>query len=498
MADRWKRCRDCFEGSDAIKAASTLYLPVLEGWNQQGIEYQNYLKRAMFYPAFERTVAGMAGMVLRKPAAINAPPEVTDQADDLTLLHQALPDVAQVGLQEVLVTGRCGILVDWAANEQDLAASRPYWAIYPAESVINYRWSIDHGMPRLDLLVLQETIDAADPENPYQSKPTLQYREFVRTPSGVQAFIWQQRQSEGGGDTKFVRTGAENLKQGANPLTEIPFVLIGPRGLTPAIEKPPLLDLADLSLSHYRTSADLEHGRHFTALPTPWITGWQQTGGPMKIGSGEAWIIPSADAKVGMLEFTGQGLGALEKALDQKEKAMAVVGARMLEQQAREREAAETVRLRHSGEHAVLASIAHAVSLGLTVAMRYHAAWLGTTDKQALDQIEVALNTDFFENRLSAQEVTALVQAWQAGSISGETLYWNLQRGEWARPTVTWEQEQQEIDAGEGGQDDAATIAAATAAALADQIARPKPPPGTPDRELAPVPPEDASLAETD
>jgi hypothetical protein len=48
--------------------------------------------------------------------------------------------------------------------------------------------------------------------------------------------------------------------------------------------------------------------------------------------------------------------------------------------------------------------------------------------------------------QLTADEMTKLVAAWQAGAISKKTLYYNLQWGEWARPDVTFEQEQQEIE----------------------------------------------------
>jgi hypothetical protein len=46
-------------------------------------------------------------------------------------------------------------------------------------------------------------------------------------------------------------------------LAFIPFTFLGPVSIKPYVAKPPLLDLVDVNLSHYRTSADLEHGRHW-------------------------------------------------------------------------------------------------------------------------------------------------------------------------------------------------------------------------------------------
>src|SRR5206468_661127 len=135
----------------------------------------------------------------------------------------------------------------------------------------------------------------------------------------------------------------------------IPFTFVGATSLSPNVDKPPLLDLVEVNLSHYRSSADLEHGRHYTALPTPWVSGMRPDSN-LRIGAGVAWVLEDPTAKAGMLEFTGQGLQALEKALESKEKQMAVLGARLLEMQPRLQETAEAVRLRHNGDAATLST----------------------------------------------------------------------------------------------------------------------------------------------
>jgi hypothetical protein len=56
-------------------------------------------------------------------------------------------------------------------------------------------------------------------------------------------------------------------------LDEIPFRFIGIDNVDADVDEPPLIDLVDMNLSHYRSSADYEHGCHFTGLPTPVISG---------------------------------------------------------------------------------------------------------------------------------------------------------------------------------------------------------------------------------
>ena len=62
-----------------------------------------------------------------------------------------------------------------------------------------------------------------------------------------------------------------------------------------------------------------------------------------------------------MLEFRGQGLAAIEKDLDKMERLMAVLGARLLEEQPRTQETLGAVTLRHSGEYATLRTITRSV-----------------------------------------------------------------------------------------------------------------------------------------
>lgn len=450
---RWVRCRDVAGGEEAVKARRTDYLPALEG--QSGGDdpaYLRYLARAQFFPAYERTVEGLLGSVLRRPPQLEVPDVLRPHLDDLTLAHEPLESFVFTALSEVLSVGRGLGMVDWRAEDGTSAGARgrPYWLWYPAEAVINWREAWVGGWWQPTLVVLREVEEREDADG-FGMEEVETYREFrLKTaPSGATAAtttLW--RRSPDGRDWRPGPT--EFLVRRGRPLPFLPLVFFGPRGTRAAVERPPLLALADVSLSLYRTLADLEHGRHFTALPTPWVTGWTNTGAPLTIGSGQAWVFPPPEAKVGMLEFTGQGLGALERAAEDKRRQLAVLGARLLEEQPRGAETAEAVRLRHAGEHASLSVLTGAVSLGLTRLLRQHAYWLGDDRAMTEPGIGCELNRQFFDERLRAQDLQALTAAWQSGGLSAETYYWNLQQGGVARPGVTWLEERRLIEAEEG------------------------------------------------
>ena len=79
-----------------------------------------------------------------------------------------------------------------------------------------------------------------------------------------------------GGTSKIELMATYRPLQFGNALTEIPFTFINPNSLLTTIEKPPMLDIALMSLAVYRNSADLEQILHTLAMPTPYGTGMEE------------------------------------------------------------------------------------------------------------------------------------------------------------------------------------------------------------------------------
>jgi len=433
---QWERCRDAFAGSDVVKSKGAAYLPRLG--NQQESDYRAYVKRASWYGATARTVLGLTGSVMRKPASVEVPEVLATHFEDITRTNVALDTFAGMLVQEILKVGRAGILLDMPMVPGSQV--RPHWVQYCAEQIVNWREEVLDGVKTLVMVVLKEAYEVPGKDE-FTYECLTQYR-VLKLSGGIYLVDLWRPDAERNGDYVLAHSTTPSVRGAVIPY--IPFVFLNPLNLDPTTDKPPLLDLVDLNLAHYMNSADLEHGRHFTALPTPYVTGFakdKQTS--LQIGSSTAWVIPQAEARVGMLEFTGQGLQALEHALESKEKQMAVLGARMLEEQKMQTEASETHAIRRSGESSLLASIAETLSMGLTQVAKWHALWVSARE---VDTLKIDLNKDFFGIPLSPSEVAELVRTWQAGGISYETLYYNLAQGEITRPGVTAEEEQSQIE----------------------------------------------------
>ena len=356
---RWQRCRDAFEGSDAVKARATAYLPALEGHQGSSQKYDAYKTRAVFYNATARTVAGLLGSVFRAAPSWTFPAAIEDDLTDVTLMGRPLVSFALMAFKELLVTGRVGVQVDMPNKEPAAGATtRPYWVLRRAEDILSWRTVVRDGQEILTRVVLSEVVEEDNPKDEWSPTLVDQIRvlELVSQASGattyqIRRFRNKKASEEAEDQWKQHDEVIVPLKHG-DRLTYIPFQFIGPTSVTPAIEKSPILDIADVNLSHYRTSADFEHGAHVTALPTPWVSGVDpELVDTFPIGSDTAWVLQHPQAQAGMLEFTGDGLKTLERSLSVKQEQMASLGARLIESRKAAAETAEALRLAMSGDH---------------------------------------------------------------------------------------------------------------------------------------------------
>lgn len=439
MLPKWRRCRDALAGQDAVHAGTTQYLPALSGQEPQ--EYDAYLHRTGFYPAAGRTWQGLLGLVFRQSPTQEAPEAAETLLEDVTLSGITAEAFAREVLGEIEEVGRYGVLVEYprvAAQPASLAEAgalnlRPYATGYKAEAIINWRVERVGNVMKPTLVVLAEVHETA---GMFATTQEQQIRALLLIEGQYLQQIW--RKPEKSNDWELVEQIVP-LRNGA-PLDFIPFYAFGAEENSLRCQEPPLLDLVNVNLSHYRTTADLEHGAHFTGLPTPFISGVMLGENErIRIGSSSAIVAPDPSARAGYLEFTGQGLGSLERLMDRKEAQMAAIGARMLMPEKAAVEAADTVAMRHNGENSVLAGQANLISQGVEDVLNFMREWSGIPG-----EIEFRLSTDFLPSRMSPQELDALVKSWQAGAISKRTLFANLQMGEIVQPGKTFEEEEAE------------------------------------------------------
>lgn len=495
---QWTRQRDAMEGEDAIKAKGTQYLPKLEGQSGGAFsglpeadddrrsapvsDYEAYKGRASFINATSRTVEALSGFVLKKPPALEWPEAKKTDLRFMGRRNQSLEELRDKALSETIGIGRFGHLVDAPTQGTNppfgIKEPRPYVSEYQAESITYWEEEVvgDRLLPTY--VTLLETKKVLDGEKyvdeiyyrvlilgeplPFTDEEVKLGRDgFLRNVGILQSDlllgpvyfqeIWTKQVNVDPKDKKetYIRTEiiVPKIKGGAL-LREMPFTFFNPNGTSACPCKPPILDVTVINISLYKNSADMEHGLHFTALPQAWVSGFRYKG-DLTIGSGCAWVAEEPGANAGYLEFTGQGLGTLDKAMDRKMKAMAAAGARVLEDQssAGAAESTDTVRERKSGEGSALSRIANNVSEALTRTLRFYALFLGFSPEQA-DKVTIRLNTDFSTYTIDGPKLIAIMSAVQQGLISWNTGFYNLQKGGIIPDGITEEQEAVRIAAG--------------------------------------------------
>lgn len=444
MQSQWVKCRATVAGQKAVHDAGELFLPKLK--DQEQNDYNSYKLRASFFNATWRTVSALSGMLFRKPPEIDVAPSVETLLEDVTMDGKSLYIFAQQVALEVLTSGRLGVLVDYP--QQDMAGMtladaaklnlRPTMAMYKAETIINWKTARIGNKNKLVLVVLTEDFSLA--ENQYEHKTEIHYRvlDLFNGLCRIRVFRINDKKED------------EQIEKDLFPLMNgkwleaIPFIFIGIDDTTPEIDEPPLIDLVDINLCHYRVCADYFDGIHYTGRPTAVIAGYtpENPGDKLYIGSASAWVFPDPQTKATFLEYSGQGLGPVEKCLDRLEQQMAILGARLLSAEKKAVETAQTAQIHRAGESSILASIAQTISIGLTDALIIFSEWAGVEPD---DETGIELNREFLPQGIDPQALTALVGAWQMGAISLQTLFENLQAGEIISSDVTYEEEQSRI-----------------------------------------------------
>lgn len=398
--DQWSRIRDVLDGSDAIKGKAETYLPRLQG--QTDSEYRAYKLRASFFNMSSRVFSANIGMITRRTPTLDFPKAMASYLED-TSSFMSFYELFVSLSKELLAVGSAGVLID---INDDI----PTPIMYRCESILD--WT--HKNRELTSLILAESTYEGD------SYIDTYYHLYI-SDKGIYTV---DTYKEGNEDPVQVVPKYKGMA-----LDFIPFVGVNTLGIDMTPVKSPILDIIDMNLSHYLTSADYEHGLHFVALPTPVFSG-VTFDSAVKLGSSEGIVLPSKDAKAYYLEFQGQGLDSLRKALQDKQSQISLFSARLQDTNTKGSEAENTVRLRYAADSASLTDIAVSTELALQKTYEYIAIWLDVDP----DAIDINLNKDFLSTKLTPNELKELAKAYVDGAMDIETYVYNLERGEMVKP----------------------------------------------------------------
>lgn len=439
----WDKIRDVIAGERRVKEQAALYLPPM---GDDETDYTDYISRAVFTNLTARTLSGFIGTVFRRPVKITGLKEIDKKAlDRLTPEGMNAHGLAKRIVREILAVGRVGLLCD-----RDAAArNAPYAAVYLAENILSWRAEIVEGKEVLKYVLLREILDKPNYLNgatttARRKKPTsgVELHERYRVLALDELGEYTQTLYSIVEDTNGQRLVPElTIKPTRNgfPIREIPFWIAGPEGVAYNVQKSPLLDITTLNLAHYRTSAQLEHGRFYTALPIYYVpTDGANEEAEYIIGPSRVWEV-SKDTKPGILEYYGTGLSGLATSMLEKEHHITQLGGRVAAGDTRQAQGSENndvFNARAAHETSVLLNATEAGSDLLTRFVQFSLYW----DNKDGTKAKVIISQEFKLQNVGARELRAVALLYQSGILPVDELYRVLQESEFLSEDLTLEQ----------------------------------------------------------
>ena len=414
---RWSKNRAATDGQDAVKLATTKFLPddnEADKSAEARARYARYLMRATWMPVASYTVSGLSGMVFRLPAEVELPSEleyIEDNADGGGL---SLTQLAKTCLDEVLIVGRTALLAEYPSSEPGLSAeqvaNRQLQAritAYNAEALDHWKFELVGGVMKLTMVKLCEVEEIEEDE--YSATESTRYR-VLRLRNGVYT---QAVYDESGSAVteEFIVTKADG-----GTFDHIPLQIIGAENNRPDVDSAPISGIVDLNTSHYQVTADQAKCLHIHSGGTLVISSsmsndqWKEANpNGITVGADQGIFLgDSGSASLLQLEATS----ASEEKLKRLEDQMLAVGANMITPSIQE--TAEAARIDSATKSSSLLSATNNVSSGMSGVLYDCALFMGGDP----EKIVYRLNTEFLPRNVMAAEAMSAIQLMDRGVLA--------------------------------------------------------------------------------
>ena len=409
-------CRDLSEGQDYIKSKGELYLPATSGMNLDGMStsdlgyknYQAYLKRAILPGYFIDGINTRMGLLYSKPPVIELPAGLEYLRNDCDGNGTKLETFMRYISYEQIIVGRLGIAAD-VVNER--IALKMYWG----ERIINWGENF---------VILDESSEVVDSN--FQWKLSEKFHLLTLAAEGG---MYGTRTEKDGVLTELV---FPSLK--GKMLPKIPFIFINSTDSSQIPDKPPLVNLADMVLSIYRSEADYRNNLHMQGQDTLVIKGPIMGNTKLPQGMGEdvvrtgagsrITVSPEGDAKY--IGVNSSGLAEQRLALESDKQRAEGKAGELANVSVKGVESNDTLLTRISSRTVTLNEIALTGSESLSNLLKIVAEW-SMFDPSA---VSVTPNLDFTKSLVTGADANQIMDAKLKGApLSNATIHQYFARG---------------------------------------------------------------------
>jgi hypothetical protein len=409
MMPDWSVMAAVTKGTNYIRDLSETYLP--QEPREDNDAYETRVDRSVLSPYTSRLIETAAGAILRKPIHIEGDQYWIALAQNIDGIGSSINEYARRALVSSLTYGHSAILVDYPAAtealnlaEERALGRRPYFVHIDAPQI--WGWRKESGTNRLLQVRIHDY--SVRPVNEFGEEQIEEMR--VIYPGRYDLYTLGQE------IVKFSETGGYSLN-------EIPLVPIYSNRRGVLQSQPPLLDIANLNITHYQRQADLIHALHIAAMPTLVLEGWDDTTGSATMGVNYA-IAMQPGNKAYYVQADSTSFDAQMAELQSLESQMSTLGVTKLFGQKFVAESAEAKRIDQAQSNSVLSIISQELESALNQAFAFAAQYVG------IEPPEITIDRDFDYYRLIGQDISVLAQLNQMGKISDAMLLEVLRRGE--------------------------------------------------------------------
>ena len=435
MAAYWDVITPLMGGTLAMRAAPAL-LPKYPA-EDDGV-YKERLRLSTLLPAYSETVGNMTSRVFAEPLQLgdNVHEQVVELASNIDNANNDINAWSVDFFREGLSHGLCHAFVDHqkavgvrTQADEKAAGVRPYVVMVKPEQVCG--WRARDGL--LTQVRYREMIEESDGD--FGTKRVEQIR--VLEPGKWTTY---RKPKEGGVWTIH--------DEGATNLSVIPWVTFytGRTGFMTA--KPPLLELAHLNIKHWQSQSDQDNILHVIRVPILVRIGVQATfdaQGKMippefKVGTGALTDLPiNGDMKY--VEHTGKAVDAGRQALLDLIAEMRMAGAKLLTPDKSATKTATQAEEEAAQDLSPLSRMANHFADCLAQLLQYMADYRSLGEGGTVE-----MRGSFDVDYMPEVSLPTLVAMANAGMLSKETLFTEMQRRGVISDEYDWADELEKID----------------------------------------------------
>lgn len=426
QAPRWALIDACLGGTETMRAAGQALLPKHEGESSK--HYTERANTAVFTNFTRLTLDFLTGKPYSEKVKFRdgTPQSLLNLETDIDLQGNDITTVTKDFFWKGLGKGHSYLMVEYPVQDQEeitleeanTNGLRPYWVVISPEYILADRqiriegkqtfshvrvWSTETEPDGFDEKVVNritqyDLMKVTDPQNP-KAKPTY----------AVQVIVYRQKNK-----TEWPVEKPARLLRGIDRITLVKFQ-------TNAEERPELLDLAYLNVSHYQSYSDQRSCLTMARFPILAGSGVDKEEGRI-IGPYELLTTSDPTAKFYYVENQGTALGVGDKDVISLEDKMAMYGAELLKKRPG-RETATSRILDATESMAPLQIIVLQFMSALEQACDYTLRWLQDAAADDANTYGIDVNIDFAMSEEQQKQMQFMENSRLQGDVSRKQFF---------------------------------------------------------------------------